>query len=55
MLDKIRDLQSGTRKVDPVEKARVDKDLLTNTKLFKSRKMLVLASRYFSPALLFDF
>ena len=41
MLDKIRDLQSGTRKVDVVEKTRVDKELLANTKILKSRKSLV--------------
>jgi hypothetical protein len=41
MLEKITSLQSGTRKVDPIEKARVDKDLATNGKVLKSRKAMV--------------
>lgn len=42
MLDKIRDLQAGTRKVDPVEKARVDKELAANIKILKARKSMVI-------------
>lgn len=40
MEKKLEDLRSGTRKIDPVQKAQVDKNHAEYTKLWKARKRM---------------